>query len=354
MRLTLVGLPGAGVRTVFSALAGITKSARAFGETGKGGRIVVLKVPDPRLKRISQVFRPKKTTPSTVEIVEIPGLFGRQVNSRGLAKAREADSLVLVVRAFRRRSILHLKGSIDPERDRDLLFSELLLADQVMVTGRIDRLRGSLRKRGNPQEIIELELLRRCLEVLDEGHPLSRMHFSADQRKRVRGFGFLTLKPLIVLLNIGEDQLKEELPLPTRWKQDRLQVCGFCAGIEAELGAMAPEDRDEFMAEFGILELAAPKVLRAVYRTLEVVTFYTYSENECRAWTIKAGDSAITAAAKIHTDLADGFIRAEVVSYGDFDRHGDLKAAKAAGRFRLEGRDYQVADGDLVLVRHSG
>ena len=353
MRLALVGLPGAGVRTVFSALAGTANSQRALGEPGAGERIVALKVPDPRLRRISQVFRPKRTTLSTVEIVEIPGLFDEKVNSQKLAKAREADSLVLVVRAFRRRSVPHPKGSIDPERDRDLIFSELLLADQVMVTGRIDRLRSSLRKRRHREETIELELLGKCLAVLDEGHPLSRMQLSPDESRRVRGFGFLTLKPLIVLLNIGEDQLEDELPTAPPWKQDGLQLCAFCAGVEAELVAMVAEDRDEFMAEFGIRELAAPKVLRAVYRSLEVITFYTYSQNECRAWTIRAGDSVLTAAAKIHTDLADGFIRAEVVSYEDFDRLGDLKTVKAAGRFRLEGRDYQVADGDLVLVRHS-
>lgn len=317
-------------------------------------RLSVLRVPDERLDFISKAIQPKKTTPATVEVAEYPGLFGQRVESRALAKLREADALALVVRAFDSASVPHFRGDVDPKRDLDFLVSELQLADLAIVESRLERIESSLKKRKNEEEEQQKEILQRSKMLLDEGRPLRQLQLDPNEDKLVRGFGFLTQKPLIVLVNLGDSQLEQQEEILQPLRKSIPEVRALCGDIEAELARLEEEERAEFMEDFGIDELAAPVFLSAAYRILDVATFYTYGEEECRAWTIRQGDTAVDAAGKVHTDLARGFIRAEVVSFEDFRTHGSIKEVKAAGRFRLEGRDYVVQDGDLIIIRHSG
>ncbi len=353
MQLALTGLLGSGVKTTFAAITGLADSAGVFSPVGQS-RIAALKIPDPRLEAISRVFHPKKTITATVEVVEFPGLFGQRVDSRVLGKAREADAMVLVVRAFESFSVPHLEGTVDPWRDFQTLQSELLLADLGIVEGRLQRLAGSLQKRKDEEEEAERDILVRCKECLDRNQRLETLQLLPQELKRIRGFGLLTLKPQLVLVNIGDSQLGDEERLTAPFREAGLETRALSASLEAELAEMEESERAEFMEDFGVDELAAPIVLGAAYRVLEVVTFYTHTEDECRAWTLRRGETALDAAGKVHTDLARGFIRAEVVSFEDLQQYGDIKEVKAAGRLRLEGRDYVVQDGDLITVRHSG
>ncbi|MFQ5740804.1 MAG: DUF933 domain-containing protein [Acidobacteriota bacterium] len=353
MQLALIGLPGAGVKTLFSAITGLAESVGSFAASPGQSRVAVVKVADERLQQISRVYLPKKTTTAAVEIAEFPGLFGQRTDGRRVGVARNSDALVLALRSFPSETVPHFQGSVDPVRDLDTLITELVIADLSVVETRLRRLRISLKKRPNEEEKAEREVLDRCRQALDQGLVLRQLELSAVDQKRIRGFGFLTRKPLMLLLNIGDSQLGEEEKLTAPFRAQGYPTRALCADIEAELAQMESRDREEFMADLGIRQLAAPLVLGAAYQTLDLVTFYTYGPDECRAWTVHRGDTAVDAAAKIHTDIARGFIRAEVVGFEDFRQCGDIKTAKSRGRFRLEGKDYVVQDGDLIIIRHS-
>jgi GTP-binding protein YchF len=353
MQLALVGLPGAGIKTVFSAITGLGDTIGHQGAFGQN-RLAVLKVPDDRLDFISRIFRPPKAVQATVEIAEFPGLFGRKVDAASLARVREADALTVVIRAFPSAVVPHPLGNVDPVRDLNSVLSELLLADLAIVEARLHRLEASLKKRKDEEEQEEKEVLEKCKLCLDRGEALRQLEMDSRQQKVTRGFGFLTRKPLIILLNIGDSQLEQEESLMGPLKETGFNVRTLCGDIEAELAQMGEGDRRELMTDFGIEELAAPIVLGAAYQTLDLVTFYTHSEKECRAWHIHMGETALDAAAKVHTDLARGFIRAEVVGFEDLQTYQSIKEVKAHGRLRLEGKDYVVQDGDLITVRHSG
>ncbi len=354
MQLALVGLPAAGVKTLFSAITESVDTAGGGAATTRGVRLAVIQVPDPRLELISRVHQSRKTTPATVEMVELPGLFGQSVDSALLARTREADAVGIVLRAFPSMTVPHLKGTVDPERDLRDILAEMLLSDLAIAESRVARLEAGLSKRKDEEEEQELAVLRLCLQALADGEKLDELDLAPEQERRIRGFGFLTRKPRIVFLNIGDNQLGQEAELSRPFQEAGHQVQALSAGIEAELASLDPADRQVFMEEFGIDQLAAPIVVTAAYRILDVVTFFTYSEQESRAWRVRRGQTAVDAAAKIHTDLARGFIRAEVVGFADFEEFQDLKEIKARGKLRLEGKDYVVQEGDLILIRHSG
>jgi GTP-binding protein YchF len=352
MQIGLIGFSGAGVKTVFSAITGLTPAA-GIGSTIIGtSRLAVLQVPDPRLELISSVYNPKRSTHSKVEIAEFPGVFGARPDPRLLAKCRESDALALVIGAFG-------DGGLDkvPEPDleslSDTLRDEMILADLTVAESRLTRLTVSLKKRKNEIEEAELKVLVECLKQLEMGRVLLDLNLDAEDKRRIRGFGFLSLKPVFLLINIGEGDVGKEQEITERFLEKGLTARTLCGDLESELATIEGDDRGELMDDLGIEELAAPKVLRAVYECMDVCTFYTYGEDECRAWTLRAGQTAVDAAARIHTDLARGFIRAEVVSFADFQEHECIKNVKGAGRFRLEGKDYTVQDGDLIIIRHS-
>ena len=352
MQIGLIGFPGAGVKTIFSAITGLTQSGGVGSTTIGTSRLAVLKVPDPRLELISSVYKPRKSTPATVDIAEFPGVFGPHADARLLAKCRESDALALVLGAFENAgSDSH--GGAAPGVDAGPLKDEMILADLAIAEARLERLTSSLSKKKDDTEKAEHQVLVKCREQLDQGRPLLDLELTAEDAKRIRGFGFLSRKPAFVLINIGEAQLGSAQRLVEQLSKQGVTARALCGDIESELARIEGADREELMKEFGISELAAPEVLRAAYECLQVCTFYTYGEDECRAWTLQEGQTAVDAAGRIHTDLARGFIRAEVVSFADFREHGDIKKARAAGRFRLEGKEYVVADGDLIIIRHS-
>ncbi|HSR52265.1 MAG TPA: DUF933 domain-containing protein [Acidobacteriota bacterium] len=355
MRLALMGIPLSGVKTIYSAISGHAESGGGFRPSSALNRLSVLKVPDQRLDLLTEIFKPKKKVPATVELTEFPGLFGgEKTDPQAVAKARESDALVIVLRCFSSDVVPHPKDSIDPRRDLDDIDAEMVLSDLAVAENRLERLSGSVKTKANEDDLAEHAVLTQVHEQLEEGRPVRELDLKPEQRKRIRGFGFLTAKPRMLILNIGEGQLGEEDRIASPFREKGWVAEALCGSLEAELAQLEEEERGEFMSDFGVTELAAPRVLAAAYQALEVRTFYTYGDDECRAWTIKVGDNAVDAAAKIHTDLAKGFIRAEVIGWEDFERHRDIKEVKAAGRFRLEGKDYAVEEGDLIIIRHSG
>ncbi len=354
MRLALTGLPLSGVKSIHSAITGHAEAGGLHSGAAGQARISVLQVPDPRLDLLAETFKPRKVVHATVELAEFPGLFGAaKLDNQNVAKTREAEALALVLRCFESEVAPHPTGSIDAGRDLDNLYSEMVLADLAVVEGRLQRLASSVKRRDNEDDLAEHALLTRIRQVLEEGQGVRQTQLQAQERKRLRGFGFLTAKPMLIILNIGESQLgeEEELAAPFRGRAD--QVEALCGSLESELAQLDEGERAEFMSDFGVEELAAPLVLAAAYRTLDLRTFFTYSEDEVRAWNVRAGQTAKDAAGKVHTDLARGFIRAEVIAWQDFEQHREIKAVKAAGKFRLEGKEYVVQEGDLIIIRHS-
>lgn len=354
MQLALTGIPTSGVKTIFSAISGHAEADGAYAAKPGQARISTLKVPDERLDYISGVINPTKIVQATVELAEYPGLFGGQnTNNQNVGRVREAEALGLILRTFESIAAPHLYGSVDPQRDLERLRSDMAIADLSIVETRLERLQKSARSKKGDEDIAEQEILVRCKDALDAGKCIREMELTDADEKRIKNFQFLTQKPLLLILNIGENQLGEEDSLKQPFSKLGYEVQTLCGSLEAELSQLEDEERAEFMSDFGIDELAAPVVLAAAYRILHVVTFFTHGENEVRAWAAEKGDTAVIAAGKIHTDMAQGFIRAETIAYDDFKEHGDIKGVRAAGKFRLEGRDYVIQEGDLIIIRHN-
>jgi GTP-binding protein YchF len=366
VQIAIVGLAGSGKTTVFNTLT------RGHAETGGYGALTlnvgVVKVPDARLDRLAEVFKPKKIVHADVTYADLPappasseGHVGtEELPAEHLARLRESDALLHVVRAFDDPSLPHSAGSVDPARDVEQLDLEFILADLSMVDRRLERL-GSSGRHGTPAEREanerEEEVLRRLKVELEAGRPIRDAGLSEDEAKRVRGFRFLTEKPVLVLLNVGEGDLATAPALVTRiggaYRHEHAMVEHLSAKIEMELGELDPEDAATFMEELGIAESGLERVIRLSYQLLGLVSFLTAGPDEVRAWPIPAGSSAVDAAGTIHTDLAKGFIRAETVAYEDLVTLGSMAEARKAGRLRSEGKTYRVADGDVLEILFS-
>ena len=366
MQIAIVGLAGSGKTTVFNTLT------RGHAQTGGFGALTlnvgVVKVPDPRLDRLAEIFKPKKIVHADVTYVDLPappasteGHVGtEELPAEHLARLRESDALLHVVRAFEDPSMPHPDGSVDPARDLERLDLEFILADLAMVDRRLDRL-GSSGRHGTPAERGSNEreeaILRRLKTGLEAGRPIRDAGLSEDEAKAVRGFRFLTEKPVLVLLNVGEGDLGTAGDLGARigaaYRHQHSMVDHLSARIEMELGELEPEDATTFMAELGIAESGLERVIRLSYRLLGLISFLTAGPDEVRAWPIPSGSSAVDAAGAIHTDLAKGFIRAETVGYDDLVTLGSTAEARKAGRLRSEGKTYRVADGDVLEILFS-
>jgi GTP-binding protein YchF len=357
VQVTIVGMPGSGKSTVFNALTG------AQAETGfSGGRaapnVGVVKVPDQRLDRLAELFKPKKTTPADVTYVDvaIPAGAAREgtIQPDVLAQIRNADALLHVARAFDGGAA---ERAADPWRDVDELELEFAVADLTVVEKRLEKLRTSGRH-GSPtereQNALEEELLDRLLPHLSEGLPLRSLDLSDDDEHRLRGYRFLSQKPVLVVLNINEGQLGQAAELEAAGRSQsalpHTDVAALAGKIEAEIAQLPVEDAALFMEDLGIAEASRGRVIRLTYNLLGMFSFFTAGEDECRAWTLSIGDSAVDAAAAIHSDLARGFIRAEVVTYEDLMACGSMAEARKRGRLRAEGKAYQVKDGDVIQV----
>ncbi|RMG45912.1 MAG: redox-regulated ATPase YchF [Acidobacteria bacterium] len=358
MEIALCGLNRAGKTTLWSLLTGTAVPPGAPPETRRG----VARVPDPRLERLSALFEPKKTTPATVVYVDHApverGAGGRTDNPL-LADLRTADALLVVLRAWDDPTDPHPEGTIDPARDLELVETEFLLADLGVAQRRLERLDAMIRKMNRPEDKRERELIGRVAEGLEQGMPVREIVTDPDQRRQLRGYAFLTAKPLLVAVNLPEDRAAdigagpEQLGLARLSGRGECEVVSLSAKIEQEIAALPPEDAKAFREDLGIAEPALDRLIRACYRLLGRISFFTVGPDECRAWSIRAGTAAREAAGVIHSDLARGFIRAEVVPWDRLLEAGSLAAARERGWLRLEGKEYVVQDGDVLHVRHS-
>ncbi len=352
MRVCLIGPTQSGKTTLFQAVAEASGSGVDVSRPDQP-HLATIKVPDDRLNWLAEHYQPKKTTPAELEFLDLPGFdladsAGRQRSRQHWPAMRQSDALVYVVRAFENASVAAYRDRIDPAADIEELRSEMLFADLEQVTTRIEKLEVSVRKPTPKQseQKHELDLMQRLQQALENEEPIRSAVANPAEDKLIRSFGFLSQKPALVVLNCCEDDLdKGDAEIAG------LRGLRLSAQIEEEIAQLPPEERGEFLADLGLDEPAADRLVRACYEQLNLISFLTVGEDECRAWTIPAGTPAVEAAGKIHTDIARGFIRAETVSYADFREGGDMKAAKAAGKVRLEGKDYIVQDGDIINFR---
>jgi len=356
MKAGIIGLPSVGKTTIFNVLTQGKAAAGPAASRKLEPNVGIVKVPDARLDFLSSKFNPEKTTPATVEFVDVQGLVRGKGQDMALAPVRTVDTLLHVVRVFEDESVPHSEGSVDPDRDKRNLDYELMLADIGTIEKRMERLEKDLKKLRNAALEKEMAYLQRAKAWLESEKPLREMEEITDEeRKLVKGFAFLSEKPMIYVENIGEDQL-ERLKHPD--VHDGLRpntaLTIICGKLEAEMAELPPEELKTFLADYGLTESGAERLIRTTYRLLGLISFLTVGEEECRAWTITRGTNAQNAAGVIHSDLADHFIRAEVFHYDDFVKHGSMQALKEKGLLRLEGKEYPVKDGDIMNIRHSG
>jgi ribosome-binding ATPase len=351
MKVGIAGFPHSGKTTVFNALTGQHAEVGGFTEPGKV-HLGTIKVPDPRVDRLSEIFRPRKTTYAEMVFVDFPaspaaggeGRSGSALDSATLAQMRESDALVHVVRGF---SDDVTGEPADPLRDLANFKSELLLADLVLIEKRLERLK---KEKGKEQESA---LLERCRAWLDAERALRQMELTPDEVSAISGFGFLSRRPLMVLLNVGEADIHTPMPAAVgEWlRAEDLEGLVLSGKIEMEIAALDPEDRQVFLEDIGVASPVRDRFITAAYQLLDQISFLTSGEDEVRAWTIKRGTTAVKAAGKIHSDIERGFIRAEVVHYDDFIRYGSDAKCREAGKFRLEGKEYLVLNGDIIHFR---
>ena len=360
LRAGLIGFPSAGKTTLFHLL---TSGREGHHGSGKAeANVGVSRVPDDRLDRLTAMFNPRKRVPAAVEFADIAGAGGARVAAQALldvAPFRNADALLHVVRLFRDPVIPHPAGSVDPARDVRAMEDEVVLADLGVVERRLDRLERDLKKSATPDLRKEHEILGRCRAVLEDGTPLRALELLPDDAKRLRGFQFLSAKPLLLVLNLDEgdlaraDDAVELAGLQSFISGAATRAVPICAKIELEIAQLEPGDAAAFMADLGLHESGLDRVIRASYDLLGYISFFTVGDDECRAWSIPRHTHAVAAAGEIHTDIARGFIRAEVVHYENLVARGSLAACREHGELRLEGKEYVVLDGDVINFRHA-
>jgi len=351
MRAALIGLPQSGKSAVFAAMTGlVTPPGEAQHE-----HVATVHVPEPRLEFLTRLYKPKRVTEAAIEFLDVPGFslqsaHGQEELRKHLPAVRQSDVLVAVVRDFRNDLVPAYRNRVDPQADLAELWDEFLFADLYTVTNRIEKLDKALSKpsKTHDQEKRELAVLHRCREALESGRPLSAVLTSPEEIKMLASFAFLTEKPLVVVYNVGEDRAGEAAPAPPVHARACLTLC---AGVEAEIARLEPGDRAAFLADLGLAAPGRDRLIRACFEAAGMIVFLTMGPDEVRAWDIPGGTSAVDAAGKIHTDLARGFIRAETVAYADLCAAGDIRAARAAGKVRQEGKTYVVQDGDVLNIK---
>ncbi len=355
MKAGILGLSLVGKSTLFQLLTG---SPSPPPGSRPEPRLGVARVPDPRVDALAGLFNPKKRTWATVEYVDVPGV-GRGQGSTlvDLPALRGVDALVHVVRAFESETVPHPEGSVDPMRDASVLDLELILADLGTVERRIERLEASIRKAKTPEDVAERELFGKLKEGLEGEKPLREVGLSDDERRRLRGYALLSEKPLLIVANLDEEGLRdadaflESSGLREFASRPRVAVCAVSAPIEAEMAELDGEDARAFREDLGLFEPGLDRVIRTSYELLGLISFLTVGDDECRAWTIRSGTKAQVAAGTIHSDIERGFIRAEVVSCDELLAAGSLAACRERGTLHLEGKEYEVKDGDVINFR---
>ncbi|RME76716.1 MAG: redox-regulated ATPase YchF [Chloroflexi bacterium] len=359
MRIGIVGLPNSGKTTIFNVLTGGSAPTTAYAGGTFQVNTAVTPVPDPRVDALSRMYRPKKTTYARVEYADIAGLSGAEAGRREVSLSGELinaiannDALLHVVRAFENEAVPHPLETVDPARDIAMLDAELTLSDLGKIENRLERLEASLKRgKGFPtyeDDKAEFELLSRLQPHVEQGLPLRDVDLTAEEEKRLRGFQFLSAKPILIVLNLGD----EGDPPPIDYPHQKSAVTWMRGRLEMDIAQLTDEEeRAVFMEEYGLTELSAARLVRQSYDLLGRMNFFTVGEDEVRAWEVRAGATALECAGAIHTDLARGFIRAEVVSYDDLMQAGSYAAARSQGKVRLEGKEAIIHDGDIIVVR---
>ena len=354
-------MPSSGKTSRFQLLTSIKDTPPRGGKSD--ANVGVARVPDERLDEMTALFNPRKRVPATVEFADIAGAAGAKAGAQALldvAPFRNADALLHVVRMFRDPSVPHPAGSVDPARDVRTMEDEVILADLGVVERRLERLERDLKKAGAPPDLKkEQEILLRCRTLLEDGQPLRNLELPPEDARRLRGFQFLSAKPLLIVLNLDEadlpqaDRAVELAGLQDVVKGANTRAVPICARIELEIAQLDPADATAFMADLGLRESGLDRVIRASYDLLGYISFFTVGEDENRAWSIPRGTNAQNAAGEIHTDIQRGFIRAEVCRYEHLLSRGTLAACRDHAELRLEGKEYIVLDGDVINFRHA-
>lgn len=358
LRAALIGFPSSGNTTLFQLMTSAKEAPRGKGEVNVG----MSKVPDLRLDRLTAMYNPRKHVPATIEFTDFIGpAKGGAQSLVDVAGYRNADALVHVVRAFEDDAVGHPAGGVDAGRDAQAMEDELILADLGVAERRLERIEKDLKKGRSAEIEKERDLIHCCRTSLEEGRPLRALQLAGDDLKRLRGFQFLSAKPLLLVINLGEPDLAG-IGADVQRAAERTGLTGFlahaatkavvlCAKIELEIGQLDGGDAAAFLTDLGLSESGLNRVIRTTYELLGYVSFFTVGEDECRAWSIARGTAAQLAAGEIHSDIQRGFIRAEVVGYDALMTRGTMAACREHGEVRLEGKEYVVGDGDIINFR---
>lgn len=353
MKIGIIGLPESGKSTLFNALTGLNVQLHSYAAIEKiKPNVGVATIADKRLDRLSEIFKPKKTTPASVDFVDMVGIKkGAKLEEIDLTPIKDTDGLVCVIRLFEDNNIPHPYGKVDGVSDLKIIETELILLDLETAQKRIHKLETELHK-GIKENLKELEVLKICEGSLSKEVPLRNLDFDREQDRLIRGFQFLSKKPLLAVANIGEDKIREGAPegFKSLGREKGLNYIELCAKVEAEVIQLEDEElKNSFLEDLGIKELARDRLVGLSLSILNQITFFTVKGDETRAWLIKKGTTAYEAAGKVHSDIQRGFIKAEIVNFADFiDCGGSMQNARHQGRLKLEGKDYIVQDGDIV------
>lgn len=358
MKIAIIGLANSGKTTIFNALTGQNLETTIYPTLNAEPHIGMVKVPDPRIDKLTEIFKPKKTTFATVEYIDYIGLTkgDMEQNRKVFDLIKDADAIVHVVRGFEDESIMHPLESVDPRRDAETLELEMIFGDLDLVDKRLKRMEEGL-KRGKKPDETERKILVKCQELLEKEKPLRDIEFNEEEQKSMRHLQFMSIKPEVVALNVSEADLNSQKTealmseLKAYYKGNNVNLLNLCGKIEMEIAQLSAEEARVFLDDLGIEEPALNRLIHVSYDLLGFISFLTCGEDEVRAWTISKGMNAQKAAGRIHSDIERGFIRAELVSYDDFIAHGGMSGARDKGLLRLEGKTYEVKDGDIINFR---